>query len=864
MFKNYYKKNLKNCKLKSKFSCSFCQFTFIAFLIFFSHTKLFSQNSLIFGQVLDSRNKPLELVHVALLNTAIGTTTDSEGNFQLIVPSKTNIVIVFTRVGYEQVVVEEIVDFEDRKKLNIVMQSKESSLPQIVVLGSQTVSEGMQRLDPKIVSKIPSPSGSFEQIVKLMGMGVASSSELSSTYSVRGGNFDENLVYVNDIEIYRPFLIRSGQQEGLSFLNSELVSSVLFSSGGFDASYGDKTASVLDVQYKVPTEFAATVSASMLGANAHVEGISKDTSFRYLFGVRYKSSQYVLGSLEVKGDYKPSFFDYQSYLTYNFNKKTQLAWLSYGSQNNFELTPRTRETSYGTINEAYRLTVYFSGQEVNRYNLFKNALKLTHQPNDKLELKFILSGFVSQEQETFDVLGEYWLGRLETDFGKPGFGEVAENRGVGGILNHARNYLIASVLSFEHKGKLNTNLANIHWGIKAQYESIHDNLNEWSFIDSSSFSLPKPKDSVGYKDPSLQPFQNLYLRDTIFSEINLYSMRYSGYLMANRRFNLDTNIFSVNLGVRANYWDLNSQLLISPRSTFSFRSKNQKNILYRLALGIFYQPPFYRELRNIDGTINTNKEAQKSVHYIAGMDLDLNIWNRPFKFTSEIYYKQLDNLIPYIVDNVRIRYLSDLTSKGYATGIDFKINGEFVPGIESWANLSIMQTREDIINDKKVIYLNSDGEQIFHGYTFNNIVTDSIVTFPGFIPRPTDQRVNFSLFFQDYLPNNPTFKMHLGLFFGTGLPFGPPTIEKHKHIFRMPPYRRVDVGFSKQIISEGGRRINWLNSIQNAWISLEVFNLLQISNTVSYIWIEDVTGRQYAIPNFLTSRMLNFKIHANF
>lgn len=836
------------------------------FLLIFSitATNLYSQNSIIYGTVVDSKGKSIELVNVAVLNTSIGTSTDVKGNYRLVVPSDTKLKIVISRVGYDSQEFDLELISGQNKRLNVELIPRESNLPTVTVVASQNNREGMQKLDPKVAVFIPSPSGNFEHMLKLIGMGVSGSSELSSAYSVRGGNFDENLVYVNDVEIYRPFLVRSGQQEGLSFVNSDLVSSVLFSSGGFDASYGDKSASVLDVQYKKPSKFASTATASLLGSNAHVEGVSLDSNFRYLLGVRYKSSQYVLNSLEVKGDYKPSFFDYQSYVTYDLNKKTELAWLSYGSQNTYMLTPETRETSSGTINEAYRLTIFFSGQEVDKFSLFKNAFLLTHKPNDKLNLKFILTGFISQEQETFDILGQYWLGRLETDFGKPGFGEVAENRGVGGFLNHARNFLTASVVNFEHKGKYFSNFANLSWGLKAQYEYIQDKIDEWNFKDSSSYSLPKPMDSVGYTNPSLQPYQNLYLNDTLFSEVSLSSMRYSGFFMANKSFNLDSNIVNVNVGLRGNYWDLNSQFLFVPRASVSLKPKRTSKVLYRLASGLYYQPPFYRELRNIDGSINTNMKAQKSTHYIAGLDLDLNIWNRPFKFSTELYYKHLDNLIPYIVDNVRVRYLTDFKSKGYVGGIDFKINGEFVPGIESWANLSIMQTKEDIIGDRKVIYLNSDGEQIFQGFTFNNIVVDSIVTFPGYLPRPTDQRVSFSLFFQDYFPNNPTFKMHLGLYFGTGLPFGPPTTDKYKHVFRMPPYRRVDVGFSKQFISEGGKRISWLSYVKNAWVSVEVFNLLQISNTISYVWIEDVNGRLYAIPNYLTARQINLKINANF
>lgn len=834
-------------------------------LLLFAPIAVISQNnSKISGQVTDEKNKPLELVSVAVLNTTIGTITDKSGHYELLVPSDKPIKIVFSIVGYEPKQYDFQLKPGEKKNLNISMKVQQTTLPQFEITSHQNTKDGMQKIDMRVINFIPSPNNSIEKLVMLTAPGVFSTSELSNTYSVRGGNYDENLVYVNDIEIYRPFLVRSGQQEGLSFLNSDLTQSVLFSSGGFDASYGDKTASVLDVQYKQPVEFHSNVSAGLLGANIHFEGASKDTSFSYLCGLRYKTTQYLLNAMETKGDYQPSFIDFQSWLSYKFNSRTSLSWLAYISKNTYRLIPQTRETSYGTINEAYRMTVYFSGEEADRFFLLNNALQLMYLPGEKTILKFTVNSFISNEEENFDILGQYWIGKLETDFGKPGFGEVSENTGIGAFLNHTRNTLTAQVFNVEHRGKYFDEKWQLQWGLKAQYEQIHDNINEWTYIDSSGFSLPHASDSIGYIDPSQQPYQYLFLSDTIRSTIELQSFRYSGFSLYVREFDLDSNKLILTAGIRGSYWDLNSQLIISPRASVSYKPKKYENLTFRLASGVYYQPPFYRELRNLDGTINTDVKAQRSIHVVAATDLDLKIWDRPFVMTTEIYYKHLDNLIPYIVDNVRIRYLPHLKSKGYATGIDFKINGEFVPGVESWVNFSLMQTQEDIKDDSYYIFYNSDGEQIIAGYTLNDVATDSSLFFPGYIPRPTDQRVNFSLFFQDYFPNNPTFKMHLGIFFGSGLPFGPPSSAKYKHTLRMPAYRRVDVGFSKQIISEGGNRPKAFRHIENAWISLEVFNLLQINNTISYIWIADVTGRQYAVPNYLTPRQFNLKLMVQF
>jgi len=832
-------------------------------LLFVGPTNAQNNNATIKGFVKDEKGKPIELVNVGVLNTTIGTVSEPNGYYEIKVPEGKTIVVVFSMVGYESKTFEFLLTSGEVKTVQVQLKIMVSNIPIFDVIEDAASKEGMTKIDLKVVNHIPGPGG-IEKALLLQSPGVTSSSELSSTYSVRGGNFDENLVYINDIEVYRPFLIRAGQQEGLSFLNSDLAGSVLFSSGGFDASYGDKTASVLDVRYKTPQKFAGSFVGGLLGANMHLEGISENKKFTWLTGVRYKTSKYILSAMETQGNYNPNFIDVQTFLTYSFTKKTSLSWLGYISKNTFNLIPETRETSFGTINEAYRLTVFFDGEEIDQFNLYKNAFVLSHNPSDSLQLKFIATAFVSDETETYDILGQYYIGRLETDFGKPGFGDVAENRGVGAFLNHSRNYLTASVVNVEHRGKYFGKKWTYQWGAKVQYEKILDRINEWTYLDSAGYSIPHHPDSVGYTNPNLQPYQTLTLKDTLRSQIEISSLRYSGFVMASRTFDIDSTFIIFNAGVRTSFWDVNNQLLISPRASVSVKPKKQPRVTYRLASGIYNQPPFYRELRNLDGSIDTDVKAQQSIHFVAATDVDLSIWRRPFKYSAEIYYKHLNNLVPYIIDNVRIRYLPHLSSSGYAAGIDMKINGEFVPGIQSWVNVSVMQTREDIKGDFYEILYNTDGERIVPGYTFNDTVAYGQMVNPGFIPRPTDQRVTFSLFFQDYLPNNPSFRMHLGLFFGSRLPFGPPGAEKYKHLLRMPAYKRVDVGFSKQLISEGGETPKSLSKIKNAFITLEIFNLLQINNTISYLWIMDVTGRYYAIPNYLTPRQLNFKLIVEF
>ena len=791
------------------------------------------------GEITDNKDNPLGSVNISIINKSSGITSDKNGNYSMTIDANRSHVIAFSFIGYQTEKIRiPMLKKGQKYKLDIVLIESNTLLKDIIVKDHKSRKNNLSRIKTKHVEVIPGSGGGIESVLKTLP-GVSSANELSSQYSVRGGNFDENLVYVNGIEVYRPFLIHSGQQEGLSFVNPDLVGSILFSAGGFSAKYGDKMSSVLDIKYKEPKRTAASLSLSLLGGSAHFEGTNKNKRFNYLFGIRHKTNQYLLNSLDTDAEYKPVFSDLQTFLNYKLNTSWDISLLTNISKNQYQMIPQDRNTDFGTFNEALRLTIFFEGQELDKYETYFGALSIKHNPNTHLQLQLTTSAFQTFEQENFDVLGEYWLYQLDNNLGSDNFGDVAFDRGVGKYINHARNSLDARVVNFSHKGNYNNNTTTINWGLQFQKEEIHDKISEWTLIDSAGFTLPHPSDSIGF--PS-DPNQEVTINDLLKSEINISSSRQSGFI----QYSKDINNFSLNAGTRSSYWSYNEELLVSPRISLAYAPNWEKDIVFRLASGIYYQSPFYKELRYPNGELNNNISSQKSIHYVLGSDYLFYKWGRPFKWITELYYKKLDNLIPYKVDNVRIQYLAENNSRGYATGIDFKINGEFVSGVESWASLSIMQTEEDIIDDT---YIDSEGNTVE----------------PGYIPRPTDQRINFSLFFQDYIPGNLNYKMHLNMIYGSGLPFGPPKSEKYQDILRIPDYRRVDVGFSAILKSENKRsKVNFMNIFNSAWISAEVFNLLDINNTVSYLWVSDIGGRQYAVPNYLTRRQINLKLILRF
>ena len=788
------------------------------------------------GLITDEENNILSAVNISVLGKSIGVISEADGLYSLTIPANRSVVIGYSFIGYH---IEKIripmLKKGQTYTLNIQLQSSSTLLDDVIVTDQKSRKKSFSRIKPKHVSVLPGNSGGIEAILKTLP-GVSSANELSSQYSVRGGNFDENLVYVNGIEVYRPFLVRSGQQEGLSFVNTDMVGSIQFSAGGFEAKYGDKMSSVLDITYKRPRETAASLQLSMLGGSGHIEGTNKNGRLSYLIGARHKTSKYLFNAMDTKADYTPKFSDLQAFINYELNTDWQISFLGNISKNEYTMIPENRDTDFGTINEALKLRIYFEGQEVDKYETYFGALSTTYQPSTELNLQFTTSAFQTFEQENFDILGEYWLYQLENNLGSDEFGDVAFDRGVGKYINHARNSLNARVLNFSHKGNYNKEAIKVDWGFRMQKEEIEDKISEWNLIDSAFFNFPHPEDSIG--NPTSNPNQQIVMSELLKTQINLSSFRNSGYMQVTK----DIGNLTINAGTRGSYWTYNEELLMSPRASLACAPIWEKDVVFRAASGIYYQSPFYKELRTPEGTLNSNIKAQKSTHYVLAADYLFYKWGRPFKWITEVYYKDLENLIPYKVDNVRIQYLANDLSNGYATGIDIKVNGEFVPGVESWASLSVMKTAEDIVGDTKI---DANGNTVEAGY----------------IPRPTDQRVNFSMFFQDYIPGKPKYKMHLNLIYGTGLPFGPPNGEKYQDVLRIPNYRRVDIGFSAVLkAADKKSKLKWLNTFNSIWVSAEVFNLLDINNTVSYLWVADVSGREYAVPNYLTARQLNAKL----
>ncbi|HZL08875.1 MAG TPA: TonB-dependent receptor [Prolixibacteraceae bacterium] len=798
----------------------------ILLALFLSFTSLYAQsnNATLFGKVTDGNGKPLELANISLKNTTIGTVSNRDGAYLLRIPAKKPVVIVFSVIGYQSVEKKITATEEQRMELNITLLQIDQEIGEVQVTQHRRNKNNMSRIDAKyLTSMTDAGTGGVEALIKTLP-GVSTNNELSSQYSVRGGNFDENLVYVNDIEVYRPFLIRAGQQEGMSFINSDMVSSIEFSAGGFDAKYGDKMSSVLDIKYRKPTEFAGSVSASFLGGSLQLEGLSKNGKFSHITGIRYKTNRYLLGTLDEKGEYNPQFIDAQTYLTYKFSQSFDVSFLGNLAQNQYNFIPQTRETSFGTINKAYNATIYFEGQEVDQFVTGTGALIANYHPGNHLNLKFIASVFHSKEEETYDILGQYYLNELEQNIESGNTGDSVLNIGIGTFLNHARNYLDATVYSFEHKGAYNSEHHLVNWGIKVQTEKIDDKMNEWVMRDSTGYSIPYDGNEI-----------KLY--STLNSNNIMSSTRLNAYLQDTYQIPISKGSLYATGGIRAQYWTFSEEFLLSPRATLRYYPEWNSNLVFHLSGGIYNQPSFYKELKDSIGQISRNTKAQRSAQIVLGTDYIFRAWDRPFKFTSEMYYKFMTHLIPYQIDNVLIRYLPDQQAKGYTTGLDLKVNGEFVSGIESWASLSVMKTEEDILNDG-------------HGY----------------IPRPTDQRFSFSVFFQDYLPGNPTWKMNMTAFYGSRLPTGPPNSERYMDQFRIPPYRRIDIGFSKVLINQDHKKYRYksLDSIKDMWLSLEVFNLLGVNNTISYLWVANNTGDMFGVPNYLTKRKLNLKMTIKF
>lgn len=812
------------------------------------------------GKITDADKQPVSGAFIKVQGTAYADYTDVAGKYSLKVPAGQEIVMQIA--NGEETITSALGPYATGKNYYKNFQfDKSFSLGGVLIGGQKLRDRPIISIAPKKIERFAN-AGSFERILPLVGLGVSTAGgDQGSGYSVRGGNFDENLVYVNGIEIYRPFLVRSGQQEGLSVINGDLVENINFSAGGFQAKYGDKLSSVLDIKYREPDSFRATYQASFLGANIHVED-KLSNRFTYLIGARFRSNQYLLGSLDVQGDYKPRFYDIQTLLKYRFTQDLSLSYLTTLSQNRYLLAPQSRNTNFGGINNALRLRINFAGQELMEYTTWMNGLNLEYKPSEQLDMSFNVSSYITSEREHFTTEGAYSLSELDNNIGSDNFAEETALLGVGYFIDHARNDLQARVFAANYKGRYLRKKSNIQWGVGYTNERIADKLKEWRYNDSSQYNITTRATANS---------DDIILDEYLKADINLQSFRVNGYVQNSQTLNQYNNL-KTTYGIRSNYWSFNGENVISPRLQVAWEpnkrfndtlntelrdslkmadpkykiatldsiiyQRGKRDWLVRFATGYYYQPPFYREMRGVDGVINPNLRAQRSIHFVAGGDMNFEAWGRPFKFMSEVYYKHQDRMVPYVIDNVRIRYLAENSSQGYATGVDARVNGEFIEGIESWLNFSLMQTQE------RIYFTNENGEEQLSDW----------------LRRPTDQRVNFSILFQDELPSNPSYKMNLSLIYGTKMPFFFDAENRQQPGFNIPAYRRVDIGFSKVLLDEhSAKRPNWLKNAESLWVSLEVFNLLQVNNTISYILIKDFSNIVYGVPNYLTGRRINLR-----
>jgi hypothetical protein len=801
----------------------------------------FAQTARVKGVILDANNRPVDGVNIAC--ASFSTNTNSNGFYLIKVPSGQKAVLVFTHVSLKKATVTVLLKANEDYEFNLVMNGQTEQMGEIIVnYTNKKEVVGLTNIEPATIRKIPGANAGIENILRTLA-GVNSNNELSTQYAVRGGNYDENLVYVNEIEIYRPFLIRSGQQEGLSFTNTDLVQNVDFSAGGFQAKFGDKLSSVLDITYRKPTQFGATVEASFLGGSLSMDAVSKNKKWSAITGVRYRNNSLLVNSQDTQTNFTPSFVDVQTNVNYQASGRWQWSFLGNISQNKYDYAPLTRVTKFGTIDKPLALSVFYEGQEKDKYNTYFGALKTTFKVSDIFTLKFIGSIFHTLEQEYFDILAQYRLGEVDVNIGSETYGDVSFTKGIGSQFNHARNDLDALIVNTEVKGFLDWKKNTIEWGVKYTRESIRDRIVEWEVIDSAGFSINPPRIDLPKKDEPytiyegpLVPYQSVRAKN--FNTIN----RFSGYAQWSRRDKLGSADVWYNAGVRVHNWEVSgaaargkSQFTVSPRAQFALKPDWEADMVFRISGGLYHQPPFYRELRDAAGQVQPNIKAQQSIHFVLGNDYSFKMWDRPFKLVSELYYKSLSDVNTYTIDNVRIRYAASNVAKAYAQGLDLRLNGEFVPGTESWVSIGYLQTEE-----------NSDDR--------------------GYIARPTDQRLKFGILFQDYMPNIPSMKVYLNLVYNTGVPGGSPAYANpYLYQNRLNDYRRVDVGFSKVLIDNtiGRNKKNWLGNFKELAVGLEIFNLFNNQNAITNTWVRDVYSKnEYAIPNYMTRRVFNIKLNA--
>lgn len=803
--------------------------------------QMLAQTATLRGILLDELNTPIENANISANN--VGTTSNSNGFYSLKIPANKEVSVVFSHVSHKSVRVVFKLKNGQEFEFNPILKIEVEQIETVVITGTKRSDfEGVTTISPQIIRTIKGAQPGVENLLKTLA-GVNISNELSTQYSVRGGNFDENLVYVNGIEVYRPFLVRSGQQEGLSFVNTDMVQDLQFSAGGFQAKYGDKLSSVLDITYRKPTEFGVRADFSLLGGSITAEGVSKNNKLSALVGLRYRDNTLLVDAKETQTNYEPQFLDAQTYLNYKISSKFDLSFLGNISSNSYNYAPKTRQTNFGTLQNPIALLVFYEGQEEDKYNTYFGALKGSYQVNENLSLQLITSSFHTTEQEYFDILAQYRLGEVNSNIGDENLGEVEFSEGIGGQINHARNDLDALITTVEHRGDFKKNKNHFQWSIKYTNEDIRDRVVEWEVIDSAGFSINPPNldqfDNQPYTPNTgpLAPYENTRARNATTVE------RLQAFAQWSKRSTLGSNEVFYNFGVRTHQWNVSGQninskqqLVFSPRAQFSIKPNGKKDMLYRLSGGMYYQPPFYRELRDVNGAVNSNVKAQRSVHIVAGHEYSFQLWNRPFKLISEAYYKQLSNVNPYTVENVRIRYAANNDAKAYAYGLDVRLNGEFVAGTESWFSFGYLKTEEAI-----------EGR--------------------NFIARPMDQRLKFGVLFQDYVPKLPNMKMYLNLVYNTGVPGGSPSYaDVYSYQNRLPDYKRADIGMSYGIISAKNRvKSGWKKYFKELAVGIEIYNIFDVQNSITNTWVRDVySKRQYSIPNYLTPRVFNVRLNMRF
>lgn len=814
-------------------------FVFV-FVTFLAGHSLFGQKSTLKGRVLDSLSKPIENATVSISN--MGTVTDANGEYKLILPGNKKVTVRFGHVAYNSF----SKDFKIQAGKTLIFSPrlylKTETINEVIIIDEKANERGVTNIKSETVSIIPSANQGIESVLKTLP-GVSFNNELSTQYNVRGGSFEENLVYVNGIQVYRPFLVRSGRQEGLSFVNPELTQNVDFSAGGFQSKYGDKLSSVLDITYRKPSRFGVSIAGSFLGASATVEGLSKNEKFKAILGARYRNNSLFLNSSDIDANFNPNYTDVQTYLSYDFTEKFSLDFLGSYSLNNFNFTPYSRQTNFGTLSNPQSLVVNYRGKEEDRYETLFGALNANYQFSENLALALTGSIYSTQEQEYYDILASYGLGDSNGDFAANNFEDQTYLQSIGTQLDHARNDLVADIGNIKLTATYRKNDNLFEAGLKYQHENIKDRINEWQVIDSSGFSL-RPPHLQPRNDEPYEPFTGpIEPYININAENDISIQRTSGYVQWSRKTNLNDHRVWFNVGLRAQHWKIegqeissNQETVVSPRAQFAIKPDWETDMIFRVSGGWYYQPPFYRELRDSLGMVHPEVKAQKSIHIVLSNEASFRLWNRPFKLISELYYKDLDDVNPFTIDNVKIRYRARNNAVAYAFGADLRLNGEFVPGTQSWFSIGYLQTEENIDNR-------------------------------GYISRPTDQRLKLALFYQDYVPSIPKLKMHLNLVYATGVPGGSPSYaDPYLYQNRLKNYFRTDLGVSYVIVDEmNPSNKDWLRKFKLFTVGLELFNMFDNQNSITNTWVRNVAADQYvAIPNYLSGRVLNLKFAMKF